>query len=64
MESVIGTGSVICFLYHPYLVSFSIPICPLSQNSQDCSFTCIYKLDAEVAENNDLEGRGSSEMSP
>ena len=44
MESVIGTGSVICFLYHPYLVSFSfyaIPICPLSQNSQDFSFTCL-----------------------
>ena len=31
---MIGTGSVICFLYHPYLVSFSfyaIPICPLSK---------------------------------
>ena len=43
-DCVIGTGSVICFLYHPYLVSFSfyaIPICPLSQNSQDFSFTCI-----------------------
>ena len=43
-DCVIGTGSVICFLYHLYLVSFSfyaIPICPLSQNSQDFSFTCI-----------------------
>ena len=42
-DCVIGTGSVICLLYHPYLVSFSfyaIPICPLSQNSQDFSFTC------------------------
>ena len=45
-DCVIGTGSVICFLYHPCLVSLSIPICPLSQNSQDFSFTCIkYGMD-------------------